>query len=238
MDLSKIDVVILCGGLGTRLRGTIGEKQKTMADFHGRPFMDFLLEYLAGQGFRRAILCAGYQAENIAAHYRAGQFGMEIVVSQEQAPLGTGGAIKNAEGFVHSDPFVALNGDSVCRMDYPEFVMAHLSQQADMTIAVVKVADKREYGAIVLTPDGRIADFQEKSAAQSGPGFISTGIYCFRQEVLNWMPAKAFSIEKDFFPGQLQRRVRGFEFKGKFLDIGTPDRFQEAQQILRKAKSS
>lgn len=233
---ANTDVVILCGGLGTRLRATIGEQQKTMADVGGRPFLDTLLEYLAGQGFRRAILCTGYQGEKISEYYRAGKFGMTIFCSPEKEPLGTGGAFKNAEKFIQSDPFVAMNGDSVCHLDYQSLVAAHHKRQADMTLAVVKVPNRAEYGAITIDGDGRIQGFEEKNSSASGEGFINTGIYCLNKEALSWMPAQKFSIEKDFFPKHLDKKVYAFEFPGEFLDIGTPERFAKANQQANKVK--
>jgi len=202
----------------------------------GRPFMDSLLEYLASQGFRRAILCTGYQAEKIAEYYKGGKFGMEIKCSPEKEPLGTGGAIKNAQDFITSDPFVALNGDSVCHLDYKKFVAVHLERRAEMTLAVVKVPNRQAYGAITLNAEWRIQGFEEKDEKNSGEGFINTGIYCLNKEALSWMPPQKFSIEKDFFPRHLSRRVFAFEFPGEFLDIGTPERFAQANQMMRKVK--
>jgi len=235
-SLRNIDVAILCGGLGTRLRAAIGEQQKTMALVGGRPFLDSLLEYLSGQGFRRAVLCAGYQGEKVAEYYRDGKFGMEILCSLETEPLGTGGAFKNAERFVQSDPFVAMNGDSICPLDYKKFVQAHIDRHADMSLAVVKVPSRAEYGAVAFGGDGRITGFEEKNPAATHAGFINTGIYCLNKAVLGWMPEQKFSIEKDFFPKHLDKKVFAFEFPGDFLDIGTPERFAKANQIAGKVK--
>ncbi len=232
-NLKEIDVVILCGGLGTRLRSRIGERQKTMAEINGQPFLDILLQYLAGQGFRRAVLCTGYQARGIEEHFRSGRFGMEIVFSPEKEPLGTGGAVKNARPLIESDPFLTLNGDCFCELNYADLIAYHFRQAAQMTLAVVKAPDQKDYGSITTDKSGRILSFQEKIAGK-GEGFISAGVYCFAQEVFSWMPEqKNFMLEKEFFPFQTAKRVFGFEARGEFLDIGTPERFARAEEVIK-----
>lgn len=239
MNLKDTDVAILCGGLGTRLRQTIGEKQKTMAEVNGRPFLDILLEYLAGQGFRRAILCAGYQAQDIQARYASGKYGLKIEVSAEPEPLGTGGAIVNAKGLIQSDPFFVLNGDCFCDCDYSALLTEHARRKADMTLVLVRLLEKKDYGSIVVGPDNRIVDFREKAAETSDVMFISAGIYCFQKKVFDWMPPqKKFMVERDFFPQHVQKKMFGFEARGQFLDIGTPQRFEAAQTLLRKEKNT
>jgi len=239
MNLTKIDIAVLCGGLGTRLRSTIGERQKTMAEVDGRPFLDIQLEYFSAQGFRRVILLTGYQAEDIAARYAKGMFGMEILCSHEREPLGTGGAIKNARALILSDPFVALNGDCFCELNYADLIEAHAARRADMTLTVVRVDEAKDFGSIFINPDGRIREFREKAHGVAASPFISAGIYCLNQEVFSWMPAaQKFMVEKDLFPTNVHRRIYSFETTGKFLDIGTPDRFQQAQELVKKARET
>lgn len=237
-NLQEIDVAILCGGLGTRLRSTIGEKQKTMAEVNGQPFLDILLEYLARQGFKRVVLCAGFQSQGVAERYSQGRFGLKIAISAEDEPLGTGGAIKNARSLIKSETFLVLNGDCFCELDYAAFVRSHIENCAQLTLAVVRVKEKNEYGSILMDNTGRILNFQEKVSGGSA-GLISAGIYCCDQEVFSWMPdQKTFMLEKDFFPHQLGRKVFGFETSGKFLDIGTPQRLAEAQSFFQATKNA
>lgn len=93
--LSDIDVFILCGGKGKRLKKISGKTPKPMVSVAGRPFLDILIEYLRRSGFKRFILGIGYQAEFIKKYYLQHKIpGADIIFSQENRPLGTGGAVK------------------------------------------------------------------------------------------------------------------------------------------------
>src|SRR3989338_4143642 len=130
MKLNSIDVLILCGGLGTRLRSVIGESPKPMAEFDHEPFLNVLLKDLREQRFQRIILCAGYKGDVIEEYYRGHDLGLEIIVSQELSPLGTGGAIQNVRHLIQSKTFLVLNGDSFCHLDYAEFLKFHDQKKA------------------------------------------------------------------------------------------------------------
>ena len=104
-EIEKIDAVILCGGLGKRLKAVTGETPKVMAEFEGKPFLDILLQYLKQQGIRRAVLCTGYKSQEIEDYYKNNPQGMDIVISEEKEALGTGGAVKNAQNVIKSDSF-------------------------------------------------------------------------------------------------------------------------------------
>jgi len=233
-NLRNIDVAILCGGMGTRLRSTIGEQQKTMAHINGQPFLDILLQYLAKQGAQKVVLCTGFQAQDIAAYYAKGKFGLTIDLSAESEPLGTGGALKHARPLIHSDPFIALNGDCFCELDYANFLASHVKRQAQMSLVTVKVADNKDFGSIATDPQGRILGFAEKVGGQSC-WYINAGVYWLSIEAFDWMPAQAkFMLEKEFFPRQVNKRIFSYPTAGAFLDIGTPERFAQAQEILKQ----
>lgn len=240
INLKSIDVVILCGGLGKRLRPEVGRRQKTMALIQGQPFLDFLLTYLRRQGFRRVILCTGFQAGQVRDYYRKKSTGLEILFSPEKTPLGTGGAIRNARALIKSDPFVALNGDCFCRLNYRKFVEFFSSRHARAALVLSASRDRKDFGTVVTDARGRITGFMEKAAQDpAGPvkaAYTSNGIYCFGRDILNVMPRKkSFSIERDFFPklpGLLKQRFLGFVWSRPFIDIGTPERFRKAQKWI------
>lgn len=236
MDLSKVDVAILCGGLGKRLRGEIGESQKVMAKIGEEPFLDVLLKALARCGFKRFILLTGYKAESLEEYYRRNKFGVTIEFSREIKPLGTGGALKNAKALIQSDPFVCMNGDSLCSLDYQEFLHFYSAKKADAAIVLSKVKDNQDFGTITLDGAQRIVSFQEKLKIPSaiGQSYVNAGVYCFSKKVFDWMPsAEKFMFETDFFPSIVQKKVYGFITQQNFLDIGTPERFKKAQTIFK-----
>ena len=180
MKLSDVDIVILSGGLGTRLRSTIGESQKIMATVGEEPFFNIVLRYLKAQGFGRIILAIGYQADQVEQYYRKNNLGLNIEFSREETPLGTGGAIKNAQKLVRSDVFFAMNGDCFSPLAYDDFLQFHLAKKSSATLSVVKINDSRDYGTIILGDNDRINGFEEKKDVAGG-GLVNVG-YSMTQE--------------------------------------------------------
>jgi D-glycero-alpha-D-manno-heptose 1-phosphate guanylyltransferase len=226
------DFIILCGGQGTRLRSAIGESQKVMASVGKEPFLDLLLKYLQKQGARRVILATGYKSEDVERHYPDGRFeDVAIEFSREDMPLGTGGAIKQACGLVRTNHFFVLNGDSFCPIDFHKMLEFHQEHKAPASVAVSKVFDGTDYGTITLDDRGHISRFREKAAA--GIAYANAGIYCFKRGIDAQMPTK-FSIEKEFFPHLAgEGGLYGFVVDVPFFDIGTPERYQQAQKYLK-----
>ena len=236
-DLLNIDVAILCGGFGKRLRREIGESQKVMAVVGQEPFLDVVLKNLIAQGFKRFILMTGYQADSVEKYYSKNNFGVAIEFSRENEPLGTGGALKNARPLIQSEPFICMNGDSWCSLDYKALLNFYFSKKTSAALVLSKVKDTQDFGAITIDPAQRILNFQEKqkSSSVAGPFCVNAGVYCFSKEVFDWMPAaKKFMFETDFFPSIVPKKIYGFVTEQKFLDIGTPQRFKKAQKILKK----
>jgi len=237
-DLSQIDTLILCGGLGNRLRIAIGENQKVMAEINGRPFLDLILSHIKQQGLQRVIFCTGYRSQSVETYYQTQNPGLKFEFSREAEPLGTGGAIKNAEHFILSDPFFVMNGDSFCPLDFAQLLEFHRSRQARITIVVSEVKDAREYGSVRLDNASRVLSFDEKKAG-AGKKMASAGIYCFNRDVLSLMAwGTSFSLEEDLFPSLKETDLAGFVTGEIFYDIGTPERYSQAKQTLRKGGES
>lgn len=228
-----IDVVILVGGLGKRLRMLVSDRPKPMADVKGRPFLDILINYVSCYGFRRIILCTGYMGSLVREHYQKVADGIEIVFSNEKEPLGTGGAIKNAKDLIRSNPFLVMNGDSFCAADLCNFVDFHEKMNALLSIVLTHSDTAEDYGSVVFNSSHRITSFSEKVPC-SEKSSINAGIYLMNQDIFSHMPQKKrFSLEYDIFPGIAGNRCFGFVTKMQLTDIGTPERYYAAQSILR-----
>jgi D-glycero-alpha-D-manno-heptose 1-phosphate guanylyltransferase len=232
-DTKDVDVLVLCGGLGTRLADALGDSPKSMAKIGERPFIDILIEYIATFGFKRFILCAGYKAEIIQEYYKRGKNRLEILIAKEKKTLGTGGAIKNAEPLIQSNPFLVVNGDSFCYADLYKFVDFHISKKALLSIALVNTEGAKDYGSVEIDSLDRIVRFKEKGKAGQ-KGIINAGIYLFSKEVLSLMPGnEKFSLEYDFFPKNIGRELFGYLETCFFIDIGTPERYEQAKRLLK-----
>jgi NDP-sugar pyrophosphorylase family protein len=224
------DFLILCGGLGTRLRA-VTDAPKVMAEIQGEPFLDFLLKYLIKQGATRVILCAGYKAEEIVAYYQAKFSQIDIGFAVEKELLGTGGALKNGLPLVKSKYVFGLNGDCFTPVDYAKLLAFHQQKKAAATLVGVRIEGNKDFGTLVMNDQDEIEAFKEKFKTQDVQ-YISAGIYCFDKTVFDLMPLGKFSIEYDFFPKMIGKGFFGYKVDAPFIDIGTPERFAWAKDHL------
>jgi len=232
LSLSKIDVVILCGGFGKRLQNVVKDIPKPMVKIKRRPFLSILIDFIASYGFKRFILCTGYKADIIDRYYSQRYNNLIIEFSREEKPLGTGGAIKNAENYIKSSPFLVANGDSFCKINLKEFVDFHFKKSALISIAVTNKDICDDYGTININDSHRIIEFNEKVKGYKNR-LINAGFYLLQREVFSLMPEKNnFSIERDFFPKIIKRNLYAFETQESLIDIGTPERYEKAKHLL------
>ncbi len=232
LNASAMDAVILCGGLGTRLQSVMKDKPKPMADINDRPFLELLIDYVAKFGFRRFILCAGHKGNFIKEYFQEKKSENTYVFSQETTPLGTAGAIKNAEPVISSEVFLAMNGDSFCPVDLKSLADFHFSRRALASVALAPMDDASDYGGVLLGEDDAIVRFDEKADAPA-KGWVNAGIYVFHKKVLESIPSgKKVSLEEEIFPALAGEGLFGFTTQSRLLDIGTPERLELARKLL------
>ena len=232
LNPSKIDVVILCGGYGKRLQTIVKDIPKPMAKIKRRPFLDIVIDFIVSYGFKRFILCTGYKADVIERYYKQKTNKLIIEFSREEKPLGTGGAIKNAENYIKSSPFLVVNGDSFCKINLKEFVDFHFRRDALISIAVTNTDVCDDYGTINIDDSHRITEFNEKIKGYKNR-LINAGFYLLQREAFSLMPEKInFSIERDFFPQIIKKNLYAFETQESLIDIGTPERYEKAKHLL------
>lgn len=229
------EAVILAGGLGTRLQLVLKDIPKAMAPVNGRPFLEYLLDYLAANGIDKFVLSVGHGSEIILDHFGSDYKGVKIDYVIEKKPLGTGGGIRLAlEHCKDKDVFV-LNGDTLFLIDFKGFRARHLRTNAMIGIALRKVRDISRYGSVRINDDDKIIAFGEKTTSRLH-GLINGGIYIInRNYFLNSDLSGTFSIEKDCFEHWHRNGlVAGFSYDAYFLDIGIPEDYLKAQDEFRK----
>lgn len=229
---SAVQAVVLAGGKGTRLRACVPERPKPMALVAGRPFLEWLLCWLRHWGIREVLLCVGYRAETIRSHFGGGSaWGLRIGYSEEQTPLGTGGALRLALPRLVSDPVLVLNGDSYCEAPLDRFLAFHRQRDAGGSLLLVPGVEPRRYGSVAIDDEGRVVRFCEKAAGTVDP-WVSAGLYLLAPGLLATIPAGRYvSLEREMFPWWLSR-LAGFAGEWPFLDIGTPESYRQAQAFL------
>lgn len=238
ISLSKIFVVILCGGLGKRLRKVVSDRPKPMADINGKPFLDIVIKHLISCGIRNIVLAAGYKSEKIEEYYKNKNWEVKIkkeikiYVSKEKKLLGTGGAVKNVEKYIKSNPFIVLNGDTFCKIDYRKLLNWHIKKGAVATVVVTKKRNSLDVGFIKMDEHNKkIIEFQEKQKENFDSKYVNVGIYVFNKTIFKLIPKnKKCSLEYDVFPKI--RNIFGYNTNKKFIDIGTPERYKLAKEWL------
>jgi mannose-1-phosphate guanylyltransferase len=230
--LSALDVIVLCGGSGTRLRAVTGESPKAMASVSGRPFLEVLFRQLKRHGARRVILAVGYQRDAIRTHFGPESTGLDLEYAVEASPLGTGGALRNAAGRVEADDVLIMNGDSYTDADLGQFLGNYRQSGADVSVLVVPPDGRTDCGSVAVDANGMLTGFEEKSGEQR---YVNAGIYLARAGLLGEIPeGRQVSLEKELFPRWMSegKDIRAFIWAGSCVDIGTPERYREAQNLL------
>jgi D-glycero-alpha-D-manno-heptose 1-phosphate guanylyltransferase len=224
------EALVLCGGLGTRLRSVYDAGPKALAPIGGRPFLGYMLDWLHAQGVRRAVLCVGYRAEQIQQLYPAGQGDPQIAYSVEPEPLGTAGALKYAEARFQGDRFFVVNGDSLADISLAALLDFHCEKHAAMTLATVPASSSSRFGSVEIDAEGRVTGFREKAEAGPGVHQVNAGVYVMERSLLDEIPAaRKVSLEREIFPVLAGRGLYGLETGGSFIDIGVPVDFASAQ---------
>jgi D-glycero-alpha-D-manno-heptose 1-phosphate guanylyltransferase len=228
------DVVVLAGGLGTRLRGVVPDLPKPLAPVAGRPFLGWLLPHLIADGVvDRIILSIGYRGDDIEASIGYRLDGVPIDYVREAVPLGTGGALRQALRLVEGPDAIVANGDTFADCDMRQLMNTHHSLGRTLTLTLANVAETARYGSV--TVDGsRVTGFASKGGTE--PGLINAGIYAMRTNLLRDIAiADPFSFEGDFMvPAVDQIQPAFMHLSGRFIDIGVPEDFAAAQTLFAR----
>ncbi len=231
--LEEITAVVLAGGLGTRLRKVLPDEPKVLAPVAGRPFIHYLLDQLVQLGTSRVVLCTGYQAQKVEKILGSRYATLELEYSREQQPLGTAGALRLAASRVRTPWALVLNGDSFLDGPLTHFVHWHRHSRFAGSLLLVYQENTDRFGRVSLGSDNTILSFEEKRPGL-GPGLINAGVYLFDRALLDQIPAQVpLSLEKEVFPSWCaQGLLGGYPTRARFLDIGVPEAFYQAQEFF------
>jgi mannose-1-phosphate guanylyltransferase len=221
---------ILIGGQGTRLRPFTLESPKPLLPVLNRPFLEYQLRVLKTHGVRDAVLCVSYLAAAFRRVFGDGRrVGLRLRYVSEPIPLGTGGAVKNAERLLRDGPALILNGDVLNAFDLREFLRFHRAKRAEISLALSRVKDPTPYGLVLTDEKGCVKRFLEKpSWDEVETNTINAGAYLFEPSVFAHIPAgKTYSLERGLFPERLAAgaRLGGWVAPGYWIDIGTVEKY-------------
>jgi len=237
IQMQQTTAVVLAGGFGTRIKHLLGDLPKPMAPVNGRPFLEWVVRWLAVQGIKRVVLSTGYRAETIESFFRPQPVaGVEVSCVPETEPLGTAGGFLNAvrQSGLNSPAWFLLNGDSLVFVNLVDALTALEAAPADGVIFGREVPDTSRYGSLVTDASGRLNGFAEK---RPGKGVINSGVYLFRDSLVKQFSAKIpLSLEQEVFPALTSAgaALKVLPTNAPFLDIGTPDSLGEADVFIRQ----
>lgn len=209
--------IILCGGLGTRLKSVIKDIPKPMAPIDNKPFLEFIFTYLKKQKIDEIILAVSYKYEIIQEYFKDEFLDIKVRYSIEKEPLGTGGAIKQALELVKEDCLV-LNGDTFFDINLAKMKL----DKSKICLALKKMNDFDRYGSVELDKMGNITSFKEKQYLKQG--FINGGIYLISKDMFEgFILKKKFSFEEFLQENYKNLKARAEIFEDYFIDIGIPE---------------
>ncbi len=227
-----MQVVVLAGGFGTRLRPWTNHVAKPLLPLLDRTLLERVVESLPDGLVDEVLVAAGFGIEQMREHFAEIDIAYPVRIIEEFEPLGTGGAIANCRDHL-SGTFCVMNGDLLSSVNVAEMLDYHRSQGGLATISLWEVEDPTRFGVCDIRDDGRIHRFQEKpSLEEACSNMINAGCYILEPEIFERMPAGFHSMERDVFtPIAAEGLLNGFSFEGHFVDAGTPESWLEAMQV-------
>lgn len=231
----SMPVIILAGGMGTRLKDVIHDVPKPMAPIGGKPFLEYLLMQLIRWNIRDIVMSVGYKRGCIKNYFGDGsKWDVKIKYADEVEPLGTGGGIRNAAQCIDKGSFLVINGDSYFDADLEGLFLLHGKKKSQLTVALVQRDDTGRYGKVEIDSEGRVIAFREKKSGT--PGFINSGIYVMTKEFVAEFPKGKSSFENDIIPRLVGRSMFGLPMNGFFIDIGVPEDYDKACNLYKQLR--
>lgn len=234
-DVTK--AIILVGGWGTRLRPLTLTVPKPLVPFCNRPMLEYQIEKLVQAGVRTIILAVNYFSELIIRECEKYErvFGVEIIYSKEDQPLGTGGPLALARRFLEGHSFFVMNSDICSNADLVAMRDAFVRSDCLAMIMTYPVEDPAKYG-LIETDGDRIVSFIEKPKTHEpkrGPWIINAGMYVFSDEILRHIELKETSLETAIFPQLAGRgQLAQFPHDGYWMDIGQIKDYLDGQRLF------
>ncbi|MFC1914666.1 sugar phosphate nucleotidyltransferase [Chloroflexota bacterium] len=230
-----MQVVILAGGQATRLGDLAKNQPKSMLSINGKPFLEYQLELLRKQKISDIVICTGYLGQQIERYYANGRrFGVDIKYSAENVPLGTAGALKNAEGLLN-DSFFTMYGDSYLFMNFSNVMSYFKSRNKLALMTVYKNYDLYDSSNVVI--EGNLVKRYSKKKKSRDMVYIDYGVSIFKKEALDMVPENQFYSSEDLFVRLIEiEQLLAYEVKERFYEIGSPERLKEFEDYVKEAE--
>jgi mannose-1-phosphate guanylyltransferase len=229
----KTQVVILAGGKGTRLRPLTYDIPKPMVPVRGKPFLEHLILFLKKQGFKNFLLLVSYLGDQIEKHFGDGKtYGVKIDYVYEKEPLGTGGALKNAQEKL-KDEFILFNGDTLMPIDNEMFIREFHKTYVSAMVAAYENHDHVANNNLRLTGDNFVAEYDKKN--HDNKTHVDAGVMILRKEILQYIPLDAVcSLEEEIYPKLIaQKAFKAMPTGVRFYDMGSFPGLEKIKDVLK-----
>jgi MurNAc alpha-1-phosphate uridylyltransferase len=229
-----VQIAILAGGLATRLGELASSRPKCMLLVHGKPFLEYQIEFLKTGGVKDIVLCIGHMRDQIMRHFGDGsKYGVNIQYSYEHRPLGTAGALKNAAALL-DEVFYTIYGDSYLFLDFASAMRYFLSQNKLALMTVYRNENRYDRSNTAIA--GNLVTKYAKQDRTQDMVYIDYGANIFRTEVLKMVPENQFYSLEELFPRLIvQGQLLAFEVKQRFYEIGSPQGIKDFVEYISSA---
>lgn len=222
-----MEVIILAGGLGTRLANIVNDVPKPMAPIANKPFLEILLDYLCANNITKVIFATAYKSEVIQKHFKEKYKNIDLSYAVANEPLGSGGQAKDGLKISTHEDVIIMNGDTFFEINLNKMMDFHKKNKSDFTMAVRKSENIKNSGSIYYNNEKQIISFKEKKDV--GAGLINGGIYIVKKNIFYNINKIKFSLEHDFLEKNINNyKIMAYESNEYFIDIGTPEDYYKA----------
>ena len=227
-----MQIVILCGGKGTRLKEVTKKTPKPMLLFNKKPFIERIINYLNNQGFNNFLLLCGYKHGQIVEHFKKRRLNYNINFSVEKKTLGTGGAIINAKKLLEKN-FILLNGDSFLPEKYGKIIKKFKkNNNKDLLISVYRNKSNLDLKNNIYIYKKKLKFYSKKQNVKFN--YVDAGVYVVKKKLLNKLKIHNFSFEEIFFQKLIyKKKIDYIETKNFFYDIGTKEKLTKYRKKLK-----
>lgn len=226
-----MDVIILAGGFGRRLKRSILDIPKPMAPINNRPFLDYLFDYLIKNNLKKIILSVHYKYEIIYNHYNSMYKTLNIEYSVDSIAYGTGGAINNALKLSNSKDILVVNGDTYFDVEIELLFEEHINSKNDITMCLKPMSKFDRYGIVKIDTDGKVLELKGKEYCSSG--LIDGGLYIINKNIFNVEKINSVFSFNSFISKNINKiKIGSLSFDKKFIDIGIPKDYHLSKKIL------
>ena len=224
-----MQVVVLAGGVGSRLRPWTNSVPKPLLPMLDMSLLERVVEGVPSHLVDEVVVAGGYKVDMIEKYFQKAEVDFDVRIVPEEKPLGTGGALGNCRDII-SGTFACFNGDIVSSLRIEPLLELHRRNGGIGSLALWEVEDPTRFGIVGLDDESRITQFKEKPTPEEVfSNLINAGSYIFEDDIFDDMPKGKHSLERDVFPDLASRReLNGQEFKGYFIDAGTPSAWSDA----------